>query len=317
MLIDPQNQAMLDAFAEQGLKPFEEMTPAEQREGSTAFIALQGPAETVGEVVEVIIPVNGGTIAGRLYKPAGPGPYAICAYYHGGGFVFGDIDLCDPVARAMCNRSGAAFLSVGYRKAPEHKFPTAIEDAYAGLLWIAENASKFSLDLARVAVVGDSAGGGLAAGVAQMARDHGGPRLIHQLLIYPFTDASGYPPTDGTKYPSRVEKGEGYFLTSKAMAWFVEQYLENADQAMDPRASPLMGKLEGLPPTTIVSAGFDPLLSEGEAYGAALDAAGVPVEFIRNPNQIHGFFWMAATVDQARVAIDAIGDRLRRALGNG
>lgn len=305
MSLDPQVQGLLEAFKAQGLKSFEQMTVPESRETAMAFVGLEGEPEPVADVSNHRVPVAGGENAVRIYKPAGAGPHPFVVYFHGGGFVFGNLDLVDKVARSLCNASGAAVVSVDYRKAPEHRYPTAPEDAYAALVWARENAARLGLDPNRIAVAGDSAGGNLAAVVSQMARDRKGPKIVHQVLVYPVTDAGG-------SYPSRVENAEGYLLTSAAMDWFFSHYQPKADQ---PYASPIRGDLKGLPPATVVTAAYDPLRDEGEAYGQALEKAGVKVEHLRNPTMIHGFFWMKGVIDHTSTVYAAIGRQLKAAFG--
>lgn len=310
MSLDPQVQGLLDAFAAQGLKSFEQMSVPEARETAMAFIGLQGEPEAVASVSDHRIPVGGAELAVRIHRPAGMAPQPVVLYLHGGGFVFGNLEIVDKVARSLCNAAGAAVVSVDYRKAPEHPFPAAPEDAYAALLWVRDNAVALGLDAHRIAVAGDSAGGNLAAVVAQMARDRAGPALVHQVLVYPTVDAAG-------SYASRVENAEGYMLTQAAMVWFYGHYLLQPGQAGLPYASPIRGDLNGLPPATVVTAGYDPLRDEGDAYAQALADAGVPVDHVRNPSMIHGFFWMHGVIDHARTVYTQVGCNLRRAFSTG
>lgn len=308
MPLDPQVQGLLDAFKAQGLKSFEEMTVPESRETAMAFVGLEGDAEPVAGTSDHQVPVAGASLPARLYLPEGKGPHPLLIYYHGGGFVFGNLELIDKVARSLCNAGRCAVLTVEYRKAPEHRYPTAAEDAYATLLWAREHAASLGLDRQRLAVGGDSAGGNLAAVVSQMARDRQGPTIAHQLLVYPVTDAGG-------SYASRVENAEGYLLTKKAMDWFFGHYLSDPAQAQQPYCSPIKGKLDGLPPATIITAGYDPLRDEGEAYGAALAKAGVAVTPLRNPTMIHGFFWMKGVLSHTGGVYQQAGAQLQRAFG--
>ncbi len=311
MTLDPQAKALLDALAAQGMKGFEEGTVEEARQKAYAFIGLEGDAEPVATCIDQIIPVAGGEIPLRIYVPAGTGPHPIVMYYHGGGFVFGDLEVVDKVARSLSNAAQAAIVSVGYRLAPEHRFPTAAEDAYAAMTWAVANASALGLDATRLAVSGDSAGGNLAAVVAMMARDKHGPNIAHQLLIYPVTDAR--PDTAG-RYPSRIQNATGYLLTSAAMEWFFSHYFTSADDAANPLASPICGELSGLPPATVITAGFDPLHDEGKAYADALHNAGVPVKYLPNDSMIHGFMWLAGVIGHARSVFNEAGRHLREAL---
>lgn len=308
MSLDPQVQGLLDAFKAQGLKSFEQMTVPESRETAMAFVGLEGDEEAVADVSNHRVPVKGGDIAVRIYRPVGAAPHPMLVYFHGGGFVFGNLDLVDKVARSLCNASNAAVVSVDYRKAPEHPYPTAPEDAYAGLVWARENAAKLGLDPARIAVAGDSAGGNLAAVVSQMARDRKGPKIAHQVLVYPVTDAAG-------DYPSRKENAEGYLLTQGAMQWFFGHYLTQPAQASDAYVSPIKGDLKGLPAATVITAGYDPLRDEGDAYAKALAKAGVSVDHVPNPTMIHGFFWMKGVIGHTQSIYDRIGRNLKSAFG--
>jgi acetyl esterase len=209
----------------------------------------------------------------------------------------------------LSNVANAAVVSVGYRKAPEDLYPAAPEDCYAATRWVAEKAAELGVDASRMAVAGDSAGGNLAAVVAQMAKEQGGPELVHQLLVYPAVDAGG-------EYPSRVENGEGYLLTKGAMDWFYGHYLDNPDRAEEPHVSPIRGDLSGLPPATVITAGHDPLRDEGNAYAKALADAGVAVEHLENPTMIHGFFWMLGAIEHTRGVYDQAGRNLRAAFGS-
>ena len=310
MSLDPQVRGLLDALKAQGLKGFEEMTVPESRATAQAFLGLQGDAEPVADVSNHSVAVKGGSIPVRVYRPAGTGPHPVVVYFHGGGFVFGDIDLVDKVARSLCNAAKATIVSVGYRKAPEHPYPTAPEDCYAALLWTSANAATLGVDAARIAVIGDSAGGNLAAVMTQMTRDRKGPKIVHQVLVYPVVDAGG-------DYPSRTENAAGYLLTSKAMTWFFGHYFTKPGQSNEPYSSPIRGNLAGLPAATVITAGFDPLRDEGDAYAAALTKAGVKVDHIRNPTMIHGFFWMKGVIDHTAGVFEQIGANLRGAFAKG
>lgn len=312
MELDPQARALLDGLVAQGMKGFEEMTVAEARETAYAFIALEGDAEKVGRVTNESVAVADGEIPVRVYLPVGAGPHPAVVYFHGGGFVFGDLEVVDKVCRSLCNASGAAVVSVAYRMAPEYRFPVAPEDCYAATCWTVQNAARLGVDPSRLAVCGDSAGGNLATVVAMMARDRRGPKIVYQLLIYPVTDA--VVDTAG-KFPSRVANGKDYLLTSAAMEWFFSHYLSAPADAEKAYASPLRGTLAGLPPATVITAGFDPLRDEGDAYAAALGQAGVAVAHLPNPSMIHGFMWLMGAIGHTRVVFDQAGSHLRRAFG--
>ncbi|GEL18284.1 alpha/beta hydrolase [Pseudonocardia asaccharolytica] len=309
MALDPQAKALIDALEAQGMKDFSEMTVEEARETGLAFIDLQGEPEEVGNVEERSIPGPEGEIPVRVYTPAGEGPHPVVVYFHGGGWVIGDLDVVDKPCRTLTNAANTAVVSVGYRKAPEHRYPAAVEDCYAATKWVAENGAELGLDISRIAVAGDSAGGNLAAIIAQLAKQRGGPSLVYQLLIYPAVDAAG-------DYPSYVENGEGYLLTKSAMDWFYRHYFGGDHSvAEEPTASPIRSDLSRLPPATVITAGYDPLRDEGDAYARKLAEAGVKTEHVTNPTMIHGFFWMLGAIDHTRGAFDQVGRQLKAAFG--
>lgn len=311
MPLDPQVQDVLDAMVALGAPPLNTLPVADAR---AAFIALgaarRGEPEPVSKVEDRLIPGPERAIPVRIYTPEGYGPFPVLAFFHGGGWVIGNIDTHDATCRSLTNAAGCITVSVDYRLAPEHKFPAATEDCYAVTAWVAKNAGAINGDAARIAVGGDSAGGNLAAVVALMARDRGGPELVYQLLIYPVTDY--YKP--GT--PSYQENAEGYFLTREGMIWFWDLYLSGEDEALHPYVSPLQAEsLNGLPPAMVITAEFDPLRDEGEIYANRLKDAGVPVTYARYEGMIHGFFGMAAVIDQGKIAIAQAGAALRSAFG--
>ena len=245
----------------------------------------------------------------RAYWPVStPEPLPTVAFFHGGGFVICDLDTHDDMCRAIAGETGALVVSVDYGLAPEHRYPAAAEDAYAATKWIAEHAGSLGGDADRLVVAGDSAGGNLAAVVALMARDRGGPGIAFQLLIYPVIDAA-------QDTPSYEENSDGYFLTAAYMRWFWEQYLGPGGDSDDGYASVLRHPdLAGLPPTLMITAEYDPLRDEGEAYADALEAAGVPVTTYRAPGMFHGFFNMDAVLDGSKLAQQAAFDAMRAAL---
>lgn len=301
---------ILEQMAAANTPPLESMTPADARQFYLALRAMAGEPEPVGEVAERKIPGPGGDIPVRIYKPEGPGPFPMLVYFHGGGWVIGSIETHDPLCRLLTNAAGCITVSVDYRLAPEHRFPAALDDAFAAAAWAAANATILGGQNDLIAVGGDSAGGNLATGVARMARDKGTPPILYQLLIYPGTDW-------GLDRPSYVENGEGYFLTKNAVAWFWSQYVEDEADRTDPRASPLRAEdLSNLPPALVVTAEFDPLRDEGEAYALRLQEAGVAVDAIRYDGMIHGFFQMTGVLGEARMAVDAAGAKLRAAFAS-
>lgn len=297
MGLDPQARALLDQVAAFGVPPLHTLSVAEARRATAAMAALQGEPEPIARVENRTIPGPAGEIPVRVYTPSHDGPLPVLVYYHGGGWVIGSLETHDGTCRGLANAAGCVVVSVDYRLAPEHKFPAAAEDAYAAAVWVAEHAAALGVDAARVAVGGDSAGGNLAAVVSLMARDRGTPCLIYQLLVYPVTDAA----CDTASYR---ENADGYFLTRDMMQWFWNHYLPNDSDCRDPYHSPLRAaRLNGLPPALMITAEFDPLRDEGEAYAERLRAAGVPVQLTRYHGMVHGFFGLGAALDQAKVAM--------------
>jgi acetyl esterase len=242
---------------------------------------------TVGAVADRTVPSPAGDIAVRIYWPAASsGPVSIVVFAHGGGFVFCDLDSHDELCRAMTNGVGAVVVSVDYRLAPEFPWPAAADDVYAVAEWAAQQADELGGDSSRLLVAGDSAGGNLAAVTALLARDRGRPAIAGQLLIYPATAADF-----GTASYRRF--GTGYYNTATAMAWYWDQYVPNLANRSHPTASPLRADLTGLPPAVVITAGYDPLCSEGDAYAKALVAAGVPTIHRDYKGAIHGFITMS------------------------
>jgi acetyl esterase len=307
MPLDPQAQALVDAMAALNLKPVEDSTPEEAREMMRTRTAALGPGEDVACVADHRVALAGGEITVRVYTPAGAGPHPALVFYHGGGWVIGDLSTHDGICRTLTNAAGCAIASVDYRLAPEFKYPTAVDDSYAALSWVADQSAALGLDRRRVAVGGDSAGGNLATVVALLARDRGGPRVAHQVLIYPVTDYR----FDTASYR---ENATGYVLTAEAMRWFWGHYLARAEQGGEPLASPLRAPtLAGLPPALVLTAECDPLRDEGEAYAERLRDAGVPVTLTRYTGMFHGFVRMTRLLDKARAAVDEIAAALGKA----
>jgi acetyl esterase len=256
------------------------------------------------------IPGVVGTIPVRIYNPREVDkdvPLPILVFFHGGGWVFGNLDSYDIHCRYLCNQADCIVVSVEYRLAPEHKFPSAVEDAFAATQWVAANASTFGGDPKRIAVGGDSAGGTLSTVVAQLAKAKGGPKLIFQLLVYPTTCMV-------PKFPSRETNGQGYLLTTDYIKWCNTHYLNSETDRLDHRASPALAEdLRGLPPALIITAGFDPFVDEGEYYAEKLRVAGVEVEYTCYEDMIHGFICMPDVSEGADKALAQSATSLRRA----
>ena len=309
MPLDPQIKAVLEAMGALAMPSLSTVSPAVMRQAFEEQRSARPEGDSVAKVIDRQIPGPDGKLTVRVYSPFGAGPFPVLTYFHGGGFVLCDLETHDSTCRGLTNAAQCVVVSVDYRLAPEAPFPAAPEDCYAATRWVAENALELDGDPARHAVAGDSAGGNLAAVVALMARDRGGPALVHQLLIYPVTDHS-------FDTPSYLDNAEGYFLTREMMQWFWGHYLKSEADGMQALASPLRADdLSNLPSATVITAEFDPLRDEGEAYAARLEASGVPMELVRYEGMIHGFFGMTDTVDRAKEAVAQSGRALRRAFG--
>ena len=310
MPVDADIQRMLAAVAAHGHRGLAAGTPESARVAFRLLTVDLRRPETVVEVASVedlTLPGPAGDVPARVYRPGADGACPTVVFFHGGGYVIGDLDTHDNQARTLCREADAVVLSVGYRLAPEHPFPAGLHDCEAATRWAAEHVDDLGGDAARLAVAGDSAGGNLAAVVARRARDAGGPPLAAQLLIYPGTDHAG-------DYPSRTENAEGLFLTLEDVRWFSGHYVGTADRS-DPDVSPVLAAdLEGVAPAVVVTAQYDPLRDEGEAYAQALQRAGVPVVLHRFDGLIHGFFDLAALSPAAADAVRETCAELRRAL---
>jgi acetyl esterase len=310
MPVTAEVQTILDLIAAAGTPPQEELTPVQLRE-AYALLSSTGSKAEMASVADRTVPGPAGDIPVRVYVPTTePGPRAVLVYLHGGGWVIGDIETHDSTARAVAEASGVTVVSVDYRLAPENPFPAALEDCLAAVRWVAANAADLNVDATCLAVGGDSAGGNLAAVVAHELRAESGPEVRFQLLVYPVTDGT-------MDHPSVDENAEGYFLTKDTMEWFWQQYVGDGDRT-SVRVSPMHlpdEALAGLPPALVITAEYDPLRDEGEAYAARLAAAGVDATSRRFDGMIHGFFSMRDMVPECKVAIDEAGAALRRALG--
>jgi cation diffusion facilitator CzcD-associated flavoprotein CzcO/acetyl esterase/lipase len=305
--LQPDVRLVLNMLAEMNLPPIESMGAAGARAFLETFNQGRPAGRPVGEVRDGELQGAEGLLPYRLYRPDTPGPHPIVVYFHGGGWVIGNEQSDDPICRDLCRRSETVIVSVGYRHAPEHRFPAAAEDGYAATRWIAEHATELGGRQGPLVVAGWSAGGNVAAVTCQLARDRGGPQIAGQLLICPVTDCS-------FDRPSYEENAVGYFLTRALMFWFWDLYCSPQDR-IDPRASPLRGKLEGLPPAFVTTCEFDPLRDEGIAYAAALEAAGVAVEQLQARGHFHASFTMVDVVATSVAGRARMADALRRFAG--
>jgi acetyl esterase len=307
MPLDPIARILLDQLAASSV-PSLEVLPVEQaRAVFEAMSKTRTERLALARVEDRRIPGPVGEIPVRIYTPEGEAPLPVLAFFHGGGWVIGSLESHDALCRTLARAIPAIVVAVDYRLAPENPFPAGLDDAYAALTWIAENAASFGGDPTRLAIGGDSAGGNLSAAVTLLARDRGGPKVAHQLLIYPATNLEA-------DTVSMRENAEGYFLTRAIMAWFSDHYL-TADQRALPHASPMLASdHRDLPPATVITAEFDPLRDDGEAYAARLREHGVPVDSARYDGMIHGFITMPV-FRQAGEAIDLAVAGLRRSFG--
>lgn len=307
MALDPQTKMVLDQLAAAGMPSLETIPLEQARMAQT--MPQAGEPEPVGKVENRTIPGPDGEIPVRVYYPkdakdTNPG----LVYYHGGGWVLGNLDSHDAICRSITNHANCVTISVDYRLAPENKFPAAVEDAYASVKYVYDHAEEFQVDRAQIAVGGDSAGGNLAAVVTHMAKEKKTPEICYQLLLYPST-AAGAPPTQ-----SRIENAEGYFLTGSMMDWFYKCYVNSDEDKSNPLFTPMFFEdFNGLPPAIVITAEFDPLRDEGEAYAKKLEEAGVEVECIRYDGTIHGFASMAAVLDLGKDALEKAGKGLKKA----
>jgi acetyl esterase len=300
--LDPQARAVIERLAASGAPPLHGLAPDEARRAYRASrAALAAAPAYVEEIRELSIPGLAGPLRARLYHPGGTGsaPPGM-VYFHGGGFIYGDLDTHDVVCRGIAQGTPCAVVSVDYRLAPEHRFPAAVEDAFAATAWIAANGAALRLDPARLVVAGDSAGGN-RRGRGLMARDAGGPALSMQVLVYPTTDFA-------EEAESVASFAEGYLLTRESVRWVKRSYLRDERDAFDWRASPLRaGDFSRLPAAYIITAGFDPLRDEGRAYAELLAEAGTAVTHECLEGQVHGFLMMGADIAAAGHAIQRIG----------
>lgn len=286
-------------------------TPQDARADFRKLMQFASPnVSVVGKVENLVASVAGRNIPLRLYTPmtAPAAPCPAIVFMHGGGFVLGDLDSYDPLCRALTNGSGCRLISVDYRLAPEHPFPAGVDDCYDAVSWVAKNAAPLGIDPARIAVVGDSAGGNLAAVTCLLARDRGGPHIAFQALIYPTTSLAAS--------RSKTEFAAALLLNQPTMDWFFGHYLPKGTDMHDMRVSPLSAKdHSNLPPAYVVTAGLDPLRDEGIAYAHALEDSGVKTQLVDYPAMIHGFFGLPGLIPLADNAVATAGAALRAGLG--
>ena len=305
MSLDPQNQFVLDMIKASGRPPFHTLTPAEARAASAASRPIMSPDPApVAELRDF----DAGGVPVRLYRAAGTAPdevLPVLIYYHGGGWVIGDLDSHDSVCRVFANSARCCVVSVHYRLAPEHRFPAAVDDSAAATRWLIEHAASLKIDPRRVAVGGDSAGGNLAAVMAIMARDGTLPPIGFQVLIYPATEMTA-------TQPSYERITEGYVLTATTMKWFREHYITDRKDWTDWRASPLRAaSLEGVAPAIVLTANYDPLCDEGAEYARRLEREGVRVTHVHFSDQMHAFLTMGRIIRASGVALDMMSAALR------
>jgi acetyl esterase len=297
MPLDPQARAVLDGLPAIPDEALPALEPPPLRQAMAALPGSSGPVAPVARVEERRLPGPAGEIPVRIYAPSRAPGLPVLVWFHGGGFVIGSLDTHDGTCRSLANAIGCMVVSVDYRLAPEHKFPAAPEDCYAATRWLAEKGAELGADPSRLAIGGDSAGGNLAAVVALMARDRGGPELRHQLLVYPVANHA-------FDTPSYEQNASGYLLSRAMMRWFWNHYLARPEDGAQAYASPLRApSLAGLPPAHVITAGFDPLRDEGEALAARLAREGVPTTHVRYDGMIHGFFSMTGLIDEAKRAL--------------
>lgn len=306
--LHPQVEAYRRERHAAGARPLHELSVAEARLAELAELE-QAPPEPVARVLERVLPGPGGEIRIRVYAPEAARALPVLTYFFGGGWVLGSLATVDPVCRRLANATPCAVVSVEYRRAPENPFPAGLEDCYAATCWVAEHGAELGLDSARVAVGGASAGGNLAAAVALLARERGGPALALQLLVYP--------PLDHRADSPLLQPPNPLFFGPEDLAWCWSHYLAEPEDGDNALASPLRAHdLRGLPAALVITADLDPLRDQGERYGARLDGAGVPVELVRFEGAVHGFFSNADMFDAGAEAQALAASALRRAFAS-
>ena len=306
MSLDPQAEALLKNMEESGAPPFNKVSPAEARimydQGSEL---VRGDPPEPHSIENIDIPGKDGKIAAWAYRPSESKNLPTLVFFHGGGFVIGSLKSHDTVCRSLCIEAQCLVISIDYRLAPENKYPAALDDAWTATTWIANNIESLGGDANHLAVAGDSAGGCLAAAVSLLAKESGSPDICKQILVYPCTDMSA-------RFDSHLEFGDGYRLTSELLEWFYNHYFSEKDDIMHWKASPLNAQdFTQLPPTFIISAGFDPLQDEAKAYAEKLKNAGVQVKLSHYEGMMHGFITMPGVIDKAKEALNECAEELK------
>jgi acetyl esterase len=304
--LDRDAQVVLDAIAASGEPHLSTLSVDEARGRVRAALVTKRPPLPLRSVRDVSLPTPSGTLRVRLYRPE-DGSLPVALFLHGGGWTVNDLDTHDELCRRLAKRSGWLLASVDYRRAPEHKHPAPLEDAYLAYRWLLDNAESIGADRSARAVVGESSGGAVAAGLTVLLRDLGAPMPTYQVLAYPVTDSFG-------DWASYSERGAGYILDRPLLEWYLGHYLPPGASAADPYLMPLAtDDLSGLPPTLLLTAEFDPLRDEGIAYAKRLRDAGVDVEHVHAPDQMHGFLLLGRVVPKASSLVDRTADALGRA----
>jgi acetyl esterase len=308
MPVDPQVSALLAAMEAQGAPDISQLSVSQARDMANSFREMQGDLVQVASVGDRTVPGPGGALPVRIYTPTGS-PRGALVYFHGGGWVIGNIEVVDAPCRALAEATGCVVVSAQYRLAPESAYPAAAEDCYAVTQWVAEHLAELGTEPAGVVVAGDSAGGNLAAVVALMARDRGGPEIAFQALIYPATDL------ESMETDSYRDNAEGYLLSAASMRWFRDHYIPEPAQRAEPYASPARAEdLSGLPPAFIATMEFDPLRDEGERYAELLQKAGGTATVQRYDGQIHGLFWLGGVCGRYGGLVEELGREVKAAL---
>lgn len=313
---DADMRAVLEELLAFNAPPLPTVTPRVARDLPSFADALQAVlskqnkpcVEAVAAIHHKVINGPGGQLLLRIYTPAGSGPFPVVVYYHGGGWVIANLDTYDASPRGLANAAGSIIVSVAYRQAPEHRFPAAVEDAFAAYRWVVANAASIGGDARRIAVAGESAGGNLATVTCMLARDRGVRMPLHQLLVYPVANFA-------TDTPSYAKYAAAIPLNKPAVMWFGKYYLRSKADAANPLASPLRGNLRGLPPATVINAEIDPLRDDGLNYASRLKAAGVKATRTLYSGVSHEFFGMGAAVKKSAEAMKEAGAALKSALG--